>query len=140
MRALLFENALKNDYTGDSRMGFSVEIHNGYYRNYALSCIEKIALWIDGEKIAEDDIQFVYQGKIYRLTQLQDQYMEYWEVMEPAFLKVMKKGGLPKGKHLVKVELRIRVAYVPMPFTPETKTKEHSYWVPVYVDEKEYTC
>lgn len=140
MRALLFENALKNNYVGDKCAGFSVEIHNGYYRNYALSCIEKIALSVDGTEVSPDCIQFIYQEKSYRLEQLSDIYTEYWEVPDAAVLRVEQEGGLPAGKHTIKVEMRIRVAYVPMPFTPETKTVAHSYWVPVYVDEKEYMC
>lgn len=140
MRALLFPNALSNVYCGDLCTGFRVEIHNGYYRNYALSCVEKIELKIDGRAIPEDDIQFEYEGKKYTLSQMKDQYMTYWEVLEPAYLNVEDHAGLAAGEHTVHVELRIRIAYVPMPFTPETKSVLHSYWVPVYVDEKKNSC
>ena len=140
MRALLFPDALENMYTGDKCSGYSVEIHNGYYRNYALSCVEKIGLTVDDTTVPEDTIRFSYEGKVYSFEQLKDQYMTYWEVLEPAKLLVELEGGLTQGEHKIKVEMRIRVAYVPMPFTPEAKSLAHSYWVPVYIDEKTYIC
>ncbi len=90
-----------------------------YYRGLGLSMIEDIAVSVDGEKLAREDIRFAVRGKTYSLDQMETVYDDRWNFGEKAKIIGLKPGGLSAGKHRLEFAVRMRVSY--LPFVPTTK-------------------
>ncbi len=81
--------------------------------------IEDIAVSIDGEKIARDDIRFAVRGKTYTLDEMETVYDDRWNFGEKATIIALKPGGFAAGNHRIEFAVRMRVSY--LPFVPTTK-------------------
>ena len=115
----LFENVVENGET----IGFAFLGRLPYYRGLGLSMIEDIAVSVDGEAAAREDVRFSVRGKTYTLDQMETVYDDRWNFSEKAKIIVLRAGGLTPGNHRIEFAVRMRVSY--LPFVPTTKdTKE----------------
>ena len=90
-----------------------------YYRGLGLSMVEDIAVTVDGETIAREDVRFHVRGKTYTLDQMETVYDDKWNFGEKAKIIALKAGGLAPGKHQIGFAVRKRISY--LPFVPTTK-------------------
>ena len=89
-----------------------------YYRGLGLSMIEDIAVAIDGEAIAREDIRFHVRGATYTLEQMETVHDDRWNFGEKAKITALN-GGIAPGAHKLEMAVRNRVSY--LPFVPTTK-------------------
>ena len=100
-------------------IGFSILARLPYYRGLGLSMIEDIAVTVDGEAIAREDIRFSVRGRTWTLDEMESEYGDRWNFGEKATIVALKPGGLAPGKHKVELAERLRISY--LPFVPTTK-------------------
>lgn len=96
---------------GNAILGYSFRIRYPSYRGTFLSCIEKLTITVDGEKILESDIRFCLNGKEFLLPQLKEQYKEYWGTLDAAEVIILKSCGLSDGAHEFTVDMSHRIPY-----------------------------
>jgi hypothetical protein len=106
---IIYPDSLRND--GDA--GWRVGVRLPYYRGQVLSAVEDIALTIDGEKVAREDVRFMVRGKTWTLDELETTYDERWEFGEVADVAVRRPGGLAPGRHTVTAAVQLRISYLP---------------------------
>ncbi len=102
-----------------NEQGFAFYGRLPYYRGLGLSMIEDIAIAVDGETVAREDVRFHVRGKTYTLDQMETVYDDRWNFGEKAKIIAMKSGGLAPGNHRIEFAVRMRVSY--LPFVPTTK-------------------
>ena len=110
-----FENITE----GGKTIGFALLGRLPYYRGLGLSMVENIAVTVDNEAIAREDIRFSVRGKSYTLDQMETVYDNRWNFGEKARIIALKPGGLAAGTHKIEFAVRMRVSY--LPFVPTTK-------------------
>jgi hypothetical protein len=110
-----FENVVENGVT----TGFAFLGRLPYYRGLGLSMIEDIAVTVDGEAIAREDVRFCVRGRSYTLDEMETVYDDRWNFGEKARIIALKPGGLAPGNHRIEFAVRMRVSY--LPFVPTTK-------------------
>lgn len=111
-----FENIVENGEI----TGFALLARLPYYRGLGLSMIEDIALAIDSEPVARENIRFTVRGRSWTLDEMETVYDDRWNFGEKAKVMVLRAGGLTPGAHQVDIAVRMRVSY--LPFVPTTKT------------------
>lgn len=120
---VIVEESLQSGSLSDGQQGFSFKARLPYYRGLGLSMIEDIAITIDGEKIAREDVRFSARGNTWTLDEMETEYADRWNFGEKATVSVVRAGGLSSGEHQVQVAIRYRVSYLPfIPTTTDTKT------------------
>ncbi len=120
---VIIENSLRNLTADDGFEGFEVKARLPYYRGLGLSMVEDIAVSVDGEEVASDDVRFSARGKTWTLKEMETEYGDRWNFGEKAAVQVVRKGGLASGEHAISVAIRMRVSYLPfVPTTKDTKT------------------
>ncbi len=102
-----------------SDKGFAFYGRLPYYRGLGLSMVEDIAITVDGEAVAREDVRFHVRGKTYTLDQMETVYDDRWNFGEKAKIIAMRPGGLAPGEHVIGFAVRMRVSY--LPFVPTTK-------------------
>ena len=108
-------NSLKNDRVNGKKSGFSFDIRLSYYRGHFLSDIDEFGVKVDGAAYRQEDVYFCIIGKELNSLELGEAYTEFWNILEPAHIKVILPGGLSAGPHKVEVKLMLRVPYLPLP-------------------------
>lgn len=126
-RPVINPHSLKNFYANGKAVGFSFSINNNRYRNKPVSVLEKFVLTVDGEEIDPVLIHFCLKNKKFMVSELKDQYCEYWGMMTPAIIEVDQLGGLSDGKHTIKVKLLSRDGYMEMPLCCTDNDQPHMY-------------
>lgn len=111
---IIQNNSLKNTYVNGKKSGYKFDIRLSYYRGHFLSAIDTLDLIVDGEKINKENITFCLHEKEFGLSQLPDLVSEFWPIIEPATIKVFKKGGLSEGSHEIDLSLIFRSPYMPI--------------------------
>ena len=97
-------------------IGYEMQTHITYYRGIPLSMINFVAVETDGEKVPAEDIRFTPDGiDWFTLSEMETVTEIKWEYGTPATVRVLKKGGLSKGTHSVKLTVCTRTAYIPIP-------------------------
>ena len=112
---VLCEQSFRNIILNRVPVGFQLGINLNYYRGLHVSCIEKLEVKVDGEKIPEHLICFCINGKKFTLSQLKDLYAEFWGIKNTARLEIYN-SGLSAGEHDVELTLELRSPY--MRFAP----------------------
>lgn len=123
---ILCKGTLKNYYLQGQIEGFVFQVRLSYYRGHFLSAIDKFGLKIDDEAIPQKDILFCLNDKEFTVEELKNQSNEFWNILDPATIKVRKRRGLKPGNHKVTLELMLRCPYLPLPGS----IREHHY-VPI---------
>ncbi len=109
-------------------MGFRFSMHQNRYRNVPLSCIEKLEVFVDGEKLDNLYVHFCLNGKKFQPKEIRDMYNEYWAMQDEAVIEVDQMGGLSEGEHEVEVYMVGRSAYIPAPFyVTDPDNQPHTY-------------
>lgn len=106
--------SLKNTYVNGKKLGYQFDIRLSYYRGHFLSVIDEFAVTVDGESIPDEHIKFCLHGKEFGIAQLHDLTAEFWQITEPATIKIFAPGGLEKGEHAVDVKLMFHSPYMPL--------------------------
>ena len=77
-------------------------------------CIDEFGVKLDGEEVPTEDIKFCLHGKEFGIAQLHDLVSEFWQITEPATIKIFKDGGIVAGEHDVDVKLMFHSPYMPI--------------------------
>lgn len=109
------DDSLKNTYANGLKSGYQFDIRLSYYRGMYLSCIDRFEIYVDGEKVPDQDIAFNINDKALNAFQLSECITEFWKLTEPARIEINKPGGLAEGEHHINVVLMLRSPYLPLP-------------------------
>lgn len=111
----LRDGTLKNYFEIGKKSGYQFDVRLAYYRGQYLSVIDQLEVEVDGEKVHEDDIRFLINGKKFTIEQMSEAYYEFWNIKKAATIQVRRPGGLTEGNHHVKLTLMFRCPYLPQP-------------------------
>ena len=95
--------------TGD---GFSLDIRSHWYRSLPLTSLAVLDLAVDGEKVRQDDMTIVVNGKSFTVPQLADGYDEWWYVLDPFELRVRKPGFDAGVPHHIEFGFGLSIPYI----------------------------
>ena len=108
---LICDKPIRNKIVNGITYGYSFEIRYPSYRGCYLSNVEELWFELDGVRLDDKEVYFGLNGKEFTMDKLPDLFREYWYVMTPAEIRVMKIGGLEKGRHALRVHMKHRVPY-----------------------------
>ncbi len=103
----------RNIKMGEDITGFQVPVRLTYYRGVWLPQLRPAVISVDGEKFGGEQITWIISGRHYAQADLPNHPHVQWSSLEPAFLQVEKKGGLPLGVHDVEVQIQFSASYMP---------------------------
>lgn len=109
---VVVDNSLKNVYLNDKIMGYQFDIRLSYYRGHFLSVIDEFKIKVDGEEVPNEIIKFCINGKEFSPIEFDKCYSEFWQIIEPATIRVFCPGGLEAGEHDIDVTLFFRSPYM----------------------------
>lgn len=109
------DDSLKNTYVNGKKIGYEFDIRLSNYRGHFLSCIEELSISINGEVVDSNDFTFSLNDKEFMFSQLETLTTEFWNILDPATIKIYKPGGLEAGEYNVELTLFLRIPYMPMP-------------------------
>jgi hypothetical protein len=110
---IIFPGSVRNIEQGADIVGWQLGARLPYYRGQILSAVEDIALTVDGEKVARENVRFTVRGKTWTLDELETTYDERWEFGEVADISVLVPGGLTPGRHTLGAAVQLRISYLP---------------------------
>ncbi|MBN1467774.1 MAG: hypothetical protein JXM74_05320 [Fusobacteriaceae bacterium] len=114
---VLSENGFKNREENGKIVGYEMKTLIPYYRGIPLSMIHDVKISVDGQEIDKKDILFTLDNEyFFTLDEMETVTSFKWEYGTEATVIVKKDGGLTKGKHEIRLEIVIRVSYIPVPF------------------------
>lgn len=116
-RYMICEETVRNIAKDNRIAGFEFGARLPYYRGLGLSMVEVVAVTVDGERIARDQIRLTVGPKTYTLDQLETEYQAVWEMGDIAIVTVLKDGGLKAGEHELELTEQLRISYMPFPIT-----------------------
>lgn len=108
------DGSLKNMFANGKKVGYQFDIRLSYYRGHFLSVIDAFGVKLDGIEVPQEDIKFCINGREFGISQLHDLVSEFWQIAEPATIKVFKNGGIEAGDHEVDVKLMFHSPYMPI--------------------------
>ncbi len=111
---VVVSDSLKHTYVDGKRMGYRFDIRLSYYRGHFLSVIDEFAVKVDGVEVPSERIKFCINGKAFSPVEFDKCYTEFWQVIEPATVRVFCPGGLAEGEHDIDVTLMFRSPYMPI--------------------------
>lgn len=109
---IIKKNSFKNLYINGRKNGFEFDVQLAYYRGHYLSDIDLLEVYLDGEKMPREAVTFEIKGKELPVYKLTHAVTEFWSQVEPAKIRVIKKGGVEAGEHEVELKLMLRVPYM----------------------------
>jgi len=92
--------------------GFVLDIRSHWYRALPLTSLAVLDLAVDGEKVPEDNMTILINGKSFTVPQLADGYDEWWYVLDPIELWVRKPGFDPVRPHDIEFDLGLSIPYI----------------------------
>lgn len=114
------ENTTRNISEGGRVTGFQLETLITYYRGIPLSMVHEVALVVDGTEVSREQIVISPNGTDwFTLDEAETVTGHRWEYGTPLYVRVRRPGGLAPGEHEITLRLKIRVAYIPVPFGGE---------------------
>ena len=84
--------------------GFQFGMRTKYYKGLWLSQFRTGNAIVDGVVYPKASLIWNIQGIDYTAEEMYDRMDQYWQVNEPAYVKVPKPGGLKQGYHEVAIE------------------------------------
>lgn len=111
---VVVSDSLKHYYVDGKRMGYQFDIRLSYYRGHFLTVIDEFVVTVDDFTVDNERVKFCINGKEFSPAEFDKCYSEFWQVIEPATIRVFFPGGLPEGEHKVDVKLMIRSPYMPI--------------------------
>ncbi|WP_130838548.1 C-glycoside deglycosidase beta subunit domain-containing protein [Lachnoclostridium sp. Marseille-P6806] len=107
-------DSLHSDYVSGKKVGYQFKIRLSYYRGHFLSVIDRFAVAVDGEEVPSEHIKFCINGKAFSPVEFDKCYSEFWQVIEPATVRIFQPGGLSEGEHRIDVTLDFHSPYMPI--------------------------
>ncbi len=122
---VFIEGSLKNIELDSNIIGYELKTFITYYRGIPLSMVNDICVVVDGAKVERSSIRCsADNGDLwFTLDEMTTVVNNKWEYDTPLIVRVLKDGGLTKGKHEVEVTVNVRTAYIPVPIIG-TKKRE----------------
>ena len=111
---VVVDGSLKNSVVNGRKTGYQFDIRLAYYRGHFLSVIDEFAVTVDGEPVPDECIKFCINGKEFSPVEFDKCYTEFWQVVEPATIRVFQPGGLAAGEHDIDVKLMFHSPYMPI--------------------------
>ena len=93
--------------------GVDIDIRIPWYRSLPLSVVGVTDVQIDGEPVDLTSVTLEVNGKTSRLNELASQSLEWWYVLDSAFLHVSGVQLQAGTEHEVRVTVSIRPPYIP---------------------------
>jgi len=119
--------SVRNIGPADSPTGFTFITKLGYYRGLGLSMIEDLAVAIDGNPLPRSAIRFDEGPGPLTLDEMETAYDRRWVFGAPAMILVDHSGGFPKGEHMLALQQKLRISYMPFPsFNNDEKLIKYS--------------
>ncbi|MCL7749756.1 C-glycoside deglycosidase beta subunit domain-containing protein [Halalkalibacter alkaliphilus] len=115
------DESLKNTYVNGKKLGFEFQIRLSNYRGHFLSCIEEFGVNVDGQAVNPNHLTFCLNEKEFTVNQLPSLVSEFWNLTEPATIKVYSPGGLSNGEHEIDVILKLRIPYMAVPGSSKSR-------------------
>lgn len=113
------ENSARNVTLDDGTAAFQLETLITYYRGIPLSMVHEIQLVVDGADVPSGELVISPNGEDWFTIDEATTVTTYrWEYGTPLYIRWLN-GGLASGEHEVTLRLKIRVAYIPVPFGGE---------------------
>lgn len=112
---VICDDSLKSIVINGRKIGYEFDVRLSYYRGLFLSCIEEFEIKVDGEEVPIQDVTFSINGKTFPISFLSECNTEFWNVIEPARIEVIRDGGLQSGEHDIDLTLMLRIPYMPIP-------------------------
>lgn len=112
---VIVDESLKPIFVNGKKAGFEFQVRLSDYRGLYLSCIKSLELIVDGKVYDKKLVRFCLNGKQLIESQLHSAVTEFWHMLEPATIKVVDLKGLESGLHEIKLNLDIRIPYLPLP-------------------------
>lgn len=109
---VICDDSMKHIYANGQKVGCQFDVRMSYYRGHFLSTIDELRVLIDGKEIDKQDIRFCLKESEYGIDQLPMLGNVFWSIIEPATIKVFKKGGYPKGEHEIEFIMYFRSPYM----------------------------
>ena len=94
---VVVDDSLKNIKANGKNVGYQFDIRLSYYRGHFLSVIDEFGVKVDGQEVPAEAIKFCINGKEFSPIEFDKCYTEFWQVIEPATIKVFSPGGLSEG-------------------------------------------
>jgi hypothetical protein len=121
---VFIKDSCRNIEENGDIIGYEMKTHITYYRGIPLSMINYVKVEEDGTPVPEEQIRFTSDEIDYFTLKEMETVTEIkWEYGTPATVRVLKKGGLSKGTHNIKLTVCTRTAYIPVPIEG-TMTRE----------------
>lgn len=111
---VVMDDSLKNYYVNGKKMGYEFKIRLSYYRGHFLTVIDEFGVKVDGQEVPDESIKFCINGKEFSPNEFDKCYTEYWNILEPATIRVFQPGGLKEGEHDIDVTMFFRSPYMPI--------------------------
>lgn len=124
---VFIEGSCRNTVIDGKTVGYEMQTFITYYRGIPLSMVNDIRVKTDGDEVPRADIRCsVDDGEYwFTLDEMKTVTGHKWEYGEPMTVRVVKEGGLLKGKHEVSLTVIVRTAYIPVPLEgSKTRTVE----------------
>lgn len=114
-RQIFDPEAFRNVEKDGKIVGYSFGMKAQYYRGITLSIVRNIAVCVDGEQAAREDVRFTVNGETFTLEEMRTVVdSDYrWEFGDYATITVLKDGGLAAGAHHILVHQTIAPSYMP---------------------------
>lgn len=121
-RYLIRDDGLENVMEEGVVVGFRVALSIPYFRALPLSCVEEVALQVDGQAVDGEDVLFELDGERFGPGQLAPLHDVWWSLDKRACLIGRRPGGLQPGEHTVMVSMKLRREALDTPrIDPEQK-------------------
>lgn len=104
--------------------GFEVRLRLPYYRGLWLNLLDGVDVQVDGERTDADAIRWRIGDAGFGLADLREPADLRWPVDVPAVLAVPRAEPLSIGFHDVRVELAVRMSYIPEELQPTYWTEQ----------------
>ena len=111
---VIVKDSLQHCYVNGKKIGYQFQVKLDYYRGHFLSTFEEFEVKLDGEAVPNELIKFCINGKEFSPVEFEHCYTEFWQVIEPATIKVFCPGGIAEGEHNVDLTLLFRSPYMPI--------------------------
>lgn len=113
---ILTERGCRSMWEHGKKVGYCVNITINYYRGLPLCCVDQITLEVDGQAVDPASMVVQHRGREYPyLDILKDDFPTdfYWTFGDDLRVIVKQEGGIPQGRHHVKLTLGTRRSYTP---------------------------
>lgn len=117
--ALFPERLIEADTLRPSADGFTTDLRLPWYRALPLSCVERMAVRVDGQPVPEGDVTLTLAGEgPYTLPELAAHTDTYWYVLDSAQLSVKSDAATQPGEHAIDVDFGLYIPYLPVNGAP----------------------